>query len=411
MTADNVDLLRATNFSGRYFKHPITVEHLETEISKLPAFDRERLRRKIVEDYSLKSRVRWLIRRYEALLAAWSDRATATDRTAEDQSPPGEGFAFAELAGMVLDLREQRAAEQRMAAATDAAVAANDAAVAANVGALRFDRVADAWMNDEPYPHVAVKGALDRLDELNADFPSRDRFGPTIRMDGDLTSGDPGYEELIAHSTAYGALHRQVYSPDFVTAFLELFRAPIERAYENNELLADPFKLKIVSEPVERRVSGQSFVGGGEPFLYARFDIGYGAVGYGAHNGGKGIHVDNLPRLISILTFLNTPRSMVGGIHRLYGLRRDQPVLRKEYRPVSGLLIASLQSNRAFHDVEPITAIDGERRAFYLAVSCSIPIWRKQAHRQLSVLSKNRFDPAPGWDIGGKLRQLLAFSR
>jgi len=49
LTADNVDRLRATNLSGRYFKHPITVEHLETEISKLPAFDRERLRRKIVE--------------------------------------------------------------------------------------------------------------------------------------------------------------------------------------------------------------------------------------------------------------------------------------------------------------------------------------------------------------------------
>jgi hypothetical protein len=85
-------------------------------------------------------------------------------------------------------------------------------------------------------------------------------------MDGDLTSGDPAYENLISQSPAYCALHRQVYSPEFVMAFLELFRGPIERAHRNNELLADPFKLRTVSEPVERRISGQSFVGAASPF-------------------------------------------------------------------------------------------------------------------------------------------------
>jgi hypothetical protein len=273
---------------------------------------------------------------------------------------------------------------------------------------LRLDRLSNARLVYDPYPHVVVENALD-LNLLNADFPSREQFGPTIRMDGDLTSGDPAYENLVSQSPAYGALHRQIYSPEFLKAFLELFRAPIERAYRNNELLADPFELKTVSEPVERRISGQSFVGGREPYLYARFDIGYGAAGYGVHNGGRGIHVDNLPRLISILIFLNTPTSMVGGVHRLYGLRRSKPVLRKEYRPAAGLLIASLQSNRAFHDVEPIANIVGERRAFYMAVSCSIPIWKKEAHRELNSLSQNRFDPAPSSGLAGRLRRLLPF--
>jgi len=118
-------------------------------------------------------------------------------------------------------------------------------------------------------------------------------------------------------------------------------------------------------------------------------------VGYGLHNGGRGIHVDNLPRLISILVFLNTPQSMVGGTHRLYGLRESEPVLKKVYHPISGLLIGSLQSNRAFHDVEPIARIDGERRAFYIAVSCSEPIWKKEVDRRLGVLNKNRHDPPP----------------
>jgi hypothetical protein len=128
----------------------------------------------------------------------------------------------------------------------------------------------------------------------------------------------------------------------------------------------------------------------------------------GVNTGGRGIHVDNLPRLISILIFLNTPELMVGGTHRLYALRRGKPVLAKVYHPVSGLLIASLQSNRAFHDVEPISSIHGERRAFYMAVSCSEPIWKKGVHSKLSALSKNRYDPPPS-GILSKILRLFSF--
>jgi hypothetical protein len=276
---------------------------------------------------------------------------------------------------------------------------------------LRLDQLARERVIDSPYPHVVLENALDELSRLNADFPSKDHFGPTIRMDGDLTAGDQEYEELISQSSAYGALHRQVYSIKFIKVFLELFRSSIQHAYEHGELFADPFALRIVPEPIEKRVSGQSFVGGAEPFLYPRFDIGYGGVGYGLHNGGRGVHIDNLPRLISILVFLNTPQSMVGGSHRLYGLQGSKPVLKRVYYPASGLLIASLQSNRAFHDVEPIEKIDGERRAFYMAVSCSEPIWKKEIHRKLSVLNKNRYDAPYPSNIMSKLQRLFSVWR
>lgn len=276
---------------------------------------------------------------------------------------------------------------------------------------LRLDQLARQRVIDEPYPHVVFENAVDKIRDLNLDFPLPERFGPTIRMDGDLTAGDPGYEDLISQSSAYWALHQQVYSTEFIRAFLELFRSPIQRAYENGELLTDPLALKIVPEPVEKRVSGRSMVGGAGPFLYPRFDIGYGGAGYGLNNGGRGVHIDNLPRLISILVFLNTPESMVGGTHRLYGLRRSKPVLRKVYHPVSGLLIASLQSNRAFHDVDPIAKIDGQRRAFYMAVSCSEPVWKKEAHKKLSVLNKNRYDPPPLPRILNRLRRLFSMLR
>ena len=271
---------------------------------------------------------------------------------------------------------------------------------------LRLDQLAQESVVETPYPHIACQNALENVAKLNADFPSKEQFGPTIRMDGDLTSGDSEYERLISRSHAYYALHQQIYSRAFVEAFLKLFRTQTLEAYRQGELLLDPFNLDIVSEPLEKRVSGRSFVARPEPVLYARFDIGYGGVGYGVHNGGSGIHVDNLPRLVSVLIYLNTPTSMVGGAHRLYALRGSEPVLARTFHPTAGLLIASLQSNRAFHDVEPITEIEGQRRAFYMAVSCSEPIWKKEVDAKLCALSKNRYDPPPP-SILSKLRRLL----
>jgi hypothetical protein len=276
---------------------------------------------------------------------------------------------------------------------------------------LRLNELARQRVIDEPYAHVVFENALADVHDLEADFPPQQDFGPTIRMDADLTAGDPGYEALIARSAAYGALHRQVYSTEFVSRLLGLFSAPVQLAYASGMLLADPFALKIVPEPIEKRVTGRFVPGEAGPFLYPRFDIGYGGLGYGRHNGGGGVHIDNLPRLISILVFLNTPPSMVGGTHRLYGLRRGRPVLAREYRPIAGLLVASLQSNRAFHDVDPIVQIDGKRRAFYMAVSCSQPIWRKESHRKLSALSRNRYDPPPRSRVVSKLQQLLSILR
>ena len=276
---------------------------------------------------------------------------------------------------------------------------------------LRLDRLACQELIQMPYPHVACGDALTQVQDLNADFPPPESFGPTIRMDGDLTACDAEYEALVARSAAYASLHRQVYSLDFIQTFLDLFRAPLQHALATDQLLADPFALKRVAEPIEKRVTGGFAAGPAEPIIYPRFDIGYGGVGYGVHNGGRGVHIDNLPRLVSILVFLNTPRSMTGGSHRLYGLRDDTPILAKQYRPTAGLLIASLQSNRAFHDVEPVTEIEGERRAFYIALSCSQPIWKKEQDRKLMALSRNRYEPPPPPRIANRMLRLLSILR
>src|SRR5580765_1130484 len=160
---------------------------------------------------------------------------------------------------------------------------------------LRFDKLSLESVIGNPYPHLAVQDALEGVPCPHREFPAKERFGPTIRMDGDLTAGDAEYEALISQSTPFRRLHQQVYSTEFISVFLEKFRSHLQHAYDSGQLLANPFSLEIVAQPVEKRVSGRSFVGGASadgrgPFLYPRFDIGYGSVGYGLHNGGRGIH-------------------------------------------------------------------------------------------------------------------------
>lgn len=142
-----------------------------------------------------------------------------------------------------------------------------------------------------------------------------------------------------------------------------------------------------------RRMIGQGKQHRDDPFLFPRLDLGIGRLEYGKVNGGGGVHVDNLPRLVSILVYIDHNPDMVGGEHRLYRLERKKPVVDKVYAPERNLMVASLQTNFALHDVNPVTAITGVRKALYMAVSCSTEIWRPQRDARLGKLTKNRYRP------------------
>ena len=55
-----------------------------------------------------------------------------------------------------------------------------------------------------------------------------------------------------------------------------------------------------------------------------------------------------------------------GGEHRIWKTNNDKTNLKifEEIKPKSNLLIAALQNNDAYHDVNPITLINGTRNAF-----------------------------------------------
>ena len=65
----------------------------------------------------------------------------------------------------------------------------------------------------------------------------------------------------------------------------------------------------------------------------------------------------------------------------------------KIYEPEKNVLIATLQNNVAFHDVNPITYIEGQRNAFYLAISSNKRTWKPSTRNYINKkYNKNRVE-------------------
>jgi hypothetical protein len=158
--------------------------------------------------------------------------------------------------------------------------------------------------------------------------------------------------------------------------------------FNDGMLLHDPFSLPINPDPYEMRnyISRKNY--GDSAFLFPRIDFGIGYQGYGVNNGGKGPHVDNITRVISILMFFTDQKEIFGGEHRLYEVDGNDLMFSKKIKVKKNRLLASIQSNNSFHDVKPL--MRGERKAIYLSISCSKPIWKDYDNKIIKKLSQNR---------------------
>ena len=246
-------------------------------------------------------------------------------------------------------------------------------------------------MELNPYSHLLIEDAFGVSSLLDSAFPSEGEFNKSFRMDKDMTYPMKNYLNLIIRNKTYNALHNYIYSTDFVSLFLKFFKDEILKNVVKGDLLFNPFELPIIGSPYELSMFKMNQNLTDSAFLFPRLDLGYGGVDYGKNNGGGGVHTDNLGRLISIIYYVNSPKDMLGGEHRIYGIQNKKPLLERIIEPKEGRLIASLQTNTALHDVNPITKIKGYRKAFYLAISCNKPIWRN-SEDWLMKLTRNR-DP------------------
>ena len=248
---------------------------------------------------------------------------------------------------------------------------------------LNPDRIIEK--STDPFPHVIIKNFFDKdfYDKLENEFPKKDAFinhkNNVGRMHYDTTFGHDLYQNVLRKSSAYNELHNYIYSNKFIETFLDIFNKDIDNEINKDFLKINVKKLVLDSKPFEvgKIYNKQSFKKKENSFLYPRLDIGMGEKGYGIKTGGSGIHIDNPQRLISILFYVGGFSKIEGGEHRLWKVNDKKVQIAKEIKPNSNLLIASLQNNISYHDVNPITEITGTRNAFYIAISCSNPIWKK----------------------------------
>ena len=251
-----------------------------------------------------------------------------------------------------------------------------------------------------PFPYVKISNFLeeDFYIQLEKNFPTIDNFKQSTRsvkrMDFDTTYGDQLYDKIIKDNKFYKLFHDYVYSEEFVNYFINIFKEDINNEhklgflsdnFENSKTHCNPYEVGGV-------ISKNEINKENEKFIYPRLDIGAGVEGYGKNSGGKGIHVDNPQRLISILFYLGGYNQIEGGEHRLWKKNNSGDLeIHKIIKPEKNLIIAGLQNNLAFHDVNPVSSVEGARNAFYLAISCSVSVWKDVKSNNFNMkYNKNR---------------------
>lgn len=255
-----------------------------------------------------------------------------------------------------------------------------------------------------PFPHLVIENFLEQdfYEKLEEDFPKIDEFiknpRSVNRMNYDTTFGDNLYSNLIKKSLYYEKFHDYVYSEEFIYFFLNKFKNNIQDEFNKKFLTENILEYSIIPNPYEINgiIGKKELKNNYSKFLYPRLDIGVGTKGYGKNNGGGGIHIDNPQRLISILFYVGGYSEIKGGEHRIWKKNYQSNTLEihEEIKPKKNLLVAGLQNNLAFHDVNPIISVNGSRNAFYLAISSTVPVWKKVKSNEFnSKYNKNRVTP------------------
>lgn len=251
----------------------------------------------------------------------------------------------------------------------------------------------------KPYPYVVIEDFFEEnfYKELQSKFPSQTDFKSQLnkinRMNYDTSYEDKLYNELIKKQSEYNELHNYIYSSKFIEYFISLFKDDLKSEIKKKNL-KDIFKYNINSNPYETKkiISKQDVkVNNIKKILYPRLDLGMGILGYGKKTGGKGIHVDNPQRLISILIYFGGYKSIEGGELRIWKKYKDKLTINNIIKPKPNVLVASVQSNISFHDVNPVTRINGTRNACYIAISSNNKIWKNIEYNNFNKrFHKNR---------------------
>ena len=252
-----------------------------------------------------------------------------------------------------------------------------------------------------PYPYIIIENFFEEkfYKNLKNNFPKEEEFklqpNKVNRMHFDTSFGDNLYNKLIINSPEYKKLQQYIYSKAFIKKYLDDFKEDIQSEIKLKNL-DDIFEYKIVEEALEKnKIFNKVDIQSSHKEncnLYSRIDLGMGKKGYGLINGGKGIHVDNSQRLISMIFYLGGFTKIKGGEFRVWEKKNNDMKLFEIVKLKENLMIISLQNNISFHDVNPVTEIDGTRNAFYMAISSNTKIWKNLEDSNFNKnFNKNRY--------------------
>lgn len=126
--------------------------------------------------------------------------------------------------------------------------------------------------------------------------------------------------------------------------------------------------------------NGKILSKGFSPFLYPRFDIGYGIEGYGLTNGGRGIHIDFKQRIFSLVWYFSDQADFEGGELDLYSKDIGGFSLVERIPLEKNTAVGILQDENGWHAVNPVTKCKSNkpRIAVYMSLSCTQSVWRNR---------------------------------
>ena len=245
-------------------------------------------------------------------------------------------------------------------------------------------------LTTSPFPHVVRDGYLepDLLSELQTSFPSCPWDATSTRFS--LYPDDAAYQDLVASSPAWSALHTAFHSQAFVDWAQEQFAD----ALAGSGFKARPGTLRYVDH-LESRPDKESFQpaapSADRTEVFVRMDLHQGRVGYQLP-----VHVDRARRLVAMLLYLSDPRevAMEGGelrLHRAFRGRgsRDPVVV----EPLANRMVAFPCTSRSWHSVSEITAADRSRDYLQVRISSRAPLWSRPLSRERVRHSLTRRPP------------------
>lgn len=209
---------------------------------------------------------------------------------------------------------------------------------------------------------------------MEESFPPMADASMGVRSHKDLHESDKSFQELCDQNSWWNLFRTEVHSRRW-------WYDQIARMLRNAD--GQPNPLDQLTTPLDNipfratHIEGRGGLSAvtDEVFLYGRMDIGFGLVGYGRENGGRGVHIDMPQRIVSGLLYFTDQSELEGGQLEVY--QADGKTLARTIDVRPNRAVLSFQSKGAYHAVRPVLKLNGieARRSVYFALSCSEPIW------------------------------------